>query len=88
VERRRVSGNRTVEYAGLASMNAYRSLSKHTGVPLDRVLAHARNNTLAVVLECRGASRGTDPDVMYQHLYRRKLLSLLEERWALITGGS
>jgi hypothetical protein len=34
-----------------------------------------------------GGSRGIDPLVAYRTLYRKKLLSLLAERWALVTGG-
>jgi hypothetical protein len=44
----------SVEHAATGSLAAYRSLAKAAGVNLSTVLAHARNNTPAVLIEARG----------------------------------
>jgi hypothetical protein len=78
-------------------MSAYRSLAAAANVDLDVVVRHAANNTLSAVvdkvrrrdtLETRSPSaHGTDPAVLLAYLYRRRVLSALSDRSAMV-GGS
>jgi hypothetical protein len=67
----------------LRGMAGYRSFSKHSGVPLDRVLRHAANGTLRALLplETRGRrearssrSGGLDPKQCLLELWSKREL--------------
>jgi hypothetical protein len=68
----------------LRGMAGYRSLSKHSGVPLNKVLQHAANGTLRALLslETRGRTRearssrsgGLDPKQCLLELWSKREL--------------
>jgi hypothetical protein len=68
------------EQATLKGMACYRSLARHTGLSVDKVMQHAKNGTLLALipLEKRGRTRksrssrsgGLDPKQCLLHLWR------------------
>ena len=80
-ELERAAGTERLTMRGMAG---YRSLSKHSGVPLDKVMQHAANGTLRALLplETRGRTRearsarwgGLDPKQCLLELWSKREL--------------
>jgi hypothetical protein len=73
-----------IEHAATGSLAAYRSLARAANVDIATVLEHARNNTLATLIERRGgaADRAIERRNLarLEHLYRLRELEILR-RW-------